>query len=140
MNTNASCGLRVQTALPVEVEDSLGLAAGEEPVAERGSAGWPVSCAGTGAGYAGMQAGSLLTIHKTTKVCFQLLIDSLGLSFISGCMFQPKTFLIRYNKIPHFYLNHLKTRTSKQTNCYIIKSSFPTTFLPNCNLYVTCNT
>ncbi len=56
--------VRVQTALPVEVEDSPGLVAGEELVAEQGSAGWPVSCAETGAGSAGMQVGSLLVTHK----------------------------------------------------------------------------
>lgn len=56
--------MRVHTVLPVEVEDSPGLVAGEELVAEQGSAGWPVSCAETGAGSAGMQVGSPLVTHK----------------------------------------------------------------------------
>ena len=46
--------------LPVKVEGSPCLVAGEELVAEQGSAGWPVSCAETGAESAGMQEGSLL--------------------------------------------------------------------------------
>lgn len=52
-----------QAELPVEAEDSPGLAAGGEREAGQGSAGWPVSCAGTGAECAGMQVGSLLE-HK----------------------------------------------------------------------------
>ena len=50
--------------LPVKVEGSPCLAAGGELVAERGSAGWPVSCAETGAGSAGMPEGSLLVMNN----------------------------------------------------------------------------
>lgn len=50
--------------LPEEVEDSLGLVAGGALVAEQGSAGWPVSCAETEAGSAGMQVGSLLHTYS----------------------------------------------------------------------------
>lgn len=46
--------------LPVEVEDSPSLAAGEELVAKQDSAGWPVSCAEIGAETAGTQVGCLL--------------------------------------------------------------------------------
>lgn len=53
--------------VPVEAEDSPGLAAGGEREAGRGSAGWPVSCAGTGAECAGMQAGSLLENKKNEQ-------------------------------------------------------------------------
>lgn len=51
--------------LPVEVEGSLCLAAGEELEAEQGSAGWPVSCEETGAGSARMQVGYLLVTKLT---------------------------------------------------------------------------
>lgn len=52
---------------PVGAEGSLGPVVGAELGAETGSAGWPVSCAGTGAAYAGMQVGFLLNIHKTSN-------------------------------------------------------------------------
>lgn len=50
--------------LPAKVEDSLCLVAGGEQVAEPGSAGWPVSCAGTGAESAGMQVGFLQVQYR----------------------------------------------------------------------------
>lgn len=52
------------SALPAEAGGSLGPAAGAGLGAEPGSAGWPASCAGTGAGFSGMQVGSLLVVHK----------------------------------------------------------------------------
>lgn len=55
--------------LPVGAEGSPCLAAEGELVAERDSAGWPVSCAETGAGSAGMRVGFLLLhdeIHNMT--------------------------------------------------------------------------
>lgn len=49
-----------RSALPAEAEGSPCRAAGAEPGAEWGSAGWPVSCAETGAESAGTRVGSLL--------------------------------------------------------------------------------
>lgn len=51
-------------ALPAEAEGSPCRAAGAEPGAEWGSAGWPVSCAETGAESAGMRVGSLLVNNQ----------------------------------------------------------------------------
>lgn len=61
-NTKARVALWV---LPAEAEGSPCLAAGAEQGAEQGSAGWPVSCAETVAGSAGMQVGSLLERYST---------------------------------------------------------------------------
>lgn len=52
------------SGLPAEAEGSPCLAAGAELGAEQGSAGWPVSCAETEAGSAGMQVGSLLVTYN----------------------------------------------------------------------------
>lgn len=59
--------------LPAKAADSLGQAAAAELGGGLGSAGWPVSCAETEAGSAGMQVGCHLVTNNT-----ELLRESLA--------------------------------------------------------------